>query len=264
MKGRAPHGLSFRKLRPRHAPISSRRSTRGSTRSSRRGRVEEERPAQSGRSTPGPAPFPPRHRRSRTQRRARPGPGRPDHCPDGQAPIRVEDMRFAVWRDAPAAKARLFGRLMGRNSEPRRALETRCWKAAGRAADFCRHGRRHALARHANTWPRGAMAGLIRPAISRACFSAEIARVDGAGGRPLPIISQSRRWCWWWASTGRARTTTIRQLASQFRAPARKVGDRRRRHVPSRRRSNTLQVWGRAGGVRRLTAPEGSGPRRWP
>jgi fused signal recognition particle receptor len=65
-------------------------------------------------------------------------------------------------------------------------------------------------------------------------LAAEIARVHGACGPPLPIYPKKPQVVLVVGVNGSGKTTTIGKLASQFRAGGQEGGDRRRRYVPRR------------------------------
>ena len=122
VKGRAPMSF-FRKLKDRMLRSSS-KIDEGLDAIIEEGAVEEEGPAQTVDPTPGPAPSPEASPEPDPTPGHDPAPDAPTTPPPGQAPIRVEDIAPpSAETPAPAAKPGLFGRLMGRTSEPRRALD---------------------------------------------------------------------------------------------------------------------------------------------
>ncbi|GAB5449078.1 signal recognition particle-docking protein FtsY [Gymnodinialimonas sp.] len=185
--------------------------------------------------TPAPAPAP----------EATPTP-----APEPAAPVPAPE-------PAPK-KPGLLGRLMGRTSEPKRALDDEMLEQLEELLIASDMGVDIALRVTANM-AEGRYGKLLSATEIKELLSAEITRVMEPVARPLPIYPKTPQVVLVVGVNGSGKTTTIGKLSSQFRAAGKKVviaaGDTFRAAAVEQ-----LQVWGERAGVPVLTAPEGSDP----
>ncbi len=158
----------------------------------------------------------------------------------------------------PAAKSGLVGRLMGRGTAPRRALDDDMLEELEELLITADMGVETAMRVTANM-AEGRFGRMMTAADIKALLSAEISRIMEPVARPLPLYPKKPQVVLVVGVNGSGKTTTIGKLASQFRAAGKKVviaaGDTFRAAAVEQ-----LQVWGERAGVPVLTAPEGSDP----
>lgn len=158
----------------------------------------------------------------------------------------------------PSAKPGLVGRLMGRGTAPRRALDDDMLEELEELLITADMGVETAMRVTANM-AEGRFGRMMTAADIKALLAAEIARVMEPVARPLPLYPKTPQVVLVVGVNGSGKTTTIGKLASQFRAAGKKVviaaGDTFRAAAVEQ-----LQVWGERAGVPVLTAPEGSDP----
>jgi fused signal recognition particle receptor len=174
-------------------------------------------------------------------------------------PIRVEDLApTPAEAPAPAAKPGLFGRLMGRTAEPRRALDDEMLEQLEELLISADMGVDTALRVTANM-AEGRYGRLMSARDIKGLLATEIARVMEPVARPMPLYPKTPQVVLVVGVNGSGKTTTIGKLASQFKAAGKSVviaaGDTFRAAAVEQ-----LQVWGDRAGVPVLTAPEGSDP----
>ena len=216
--------------------------------------AEEAAPEEEARA-PVPAPAPERE----APRAARPEPDpepEPDPAP-APAPIRIEKPTPEP-PAAAAAKPGLFGRLVGRSAEPRRALDDAMLESLEELLIASDMGVDTALRVTANM-AEGRHGRMMSARDIKGLLAAEIARVMEPVARPMPIYPKKPQVVLVVGVNGSGKTTTIGKLASQFKAAGKSVviaaGDTFRAAAVEQ-----LQVWGSRAGVPVLTAPEGSDP----
>ncbi|MBF9045147.1 signal recognition particle-docking protein FtsY, partial [Rhodobacterales bacterium HKCCE4037] len=187
----------------------------------------------------------------------------PAPAPDPEpAPTPVEMPKMeAIAPDlatGPAQKTGLFGRLMGRSSEPRRALDDDMLEQLEELLIASDMGVDIAL-RVTSNMAEGRYGKLMSAREIKELLAGEVARVMEPVARPLPIYPKTPQVVLVVGVNGSGKTTTIGKLASQFKAAGKKVviaaGDTFRAAAVEQ-----LQVWGERAGVPVLTAPEGSDP----
>ncbi|WP_044006439.1 signal recognition particle-docking protein FtsY [Jannaschia sp. CCS1] len=158
----------------------------------------------------------------------------------------------------PAAKPGLFGRLLGRSSEPKRALDDDMLEQLEELLIASDMGVDIALRVTANM-AEGRYGKMLSATEIKELLASEITRVMEPVARPLPIYPKTPQVVLVVGVNGSGKTTTIGKLSSQFRAAGKKVviaaGDTFRAAAVEQ-----LQVWGDRAGVPVLTAPEGSDP----
>ena len=158
----------------------------------------------------------------------------------------------------PSAKPGLVGRLMGRGTAPRRALDDDMLEELEELLITADMGVETAMRVTANM-AEGRFGRMMTAADIKALLAAEIARIMEPVARPLPLYPKTPQVVLVVGVNGSGKTTTIGKLASQFRAAGKKVviaaGDTFRAAAVEQ-----LQVWGDRAGVPVLTAPEGSDP----
>jgi len=158
----------------------------------------------------------------------------------------------------PSAKPGLVGRLMGRGTAPRRALDDDMLEELEELLITADMGVETAMRVTANM-AEGRFGRMMTAADIKALLAAEIARIMEPVARPLPLYPKTPQVVLVVGVNGSGKTTTIGKLASQFRAAGKKVviaaGDTFRAAAVEQ-----LQVWGERAGVPVLTAPEGSDP----
>jgi len=158
----------------------------------------------------------------------------------------------------PSAKPGFVGRLMGRGTAPRRALDDDMLEELEELLITADMGVETAMRVTANM-AEGRFGRMMTATDIKALLSAEIARIMEPVARPLPLYPKTPQVVLVVGVNGSGKTTTIGKLASQFRAAGKKVviaaGDTFRAAAVEQ-----LQVWGERAGVPVLTAPEGSDP----
>ena len=159
---------------------------------------------------------------------------------------------------APAAKPGLLGRLMGRSSAPRRALDDDMLEELEELLITADMGVETALRVTANM-AEGRFGKLMTAADIKALLAQEITRIMEPVAKPMPLYPRKPQVVLVVGVNGSGKTTTIGKLASQFKAAGKSVviaaGDTFRAAAVEQ-----LQVWGDRAGVPVLTAPEGSDP----
>jgi len=159
---------------------------------------------------------------------------------------------------ASAAKSGLLGRIMGRSSGPRRALDDDMLEELEELLITTDMGVDTALRVTANM-AEGRFGKLLTATDIKTLLAQEITRIMEPVARPLPIYPKKPQVVLVVGVNGSGKTTTIGKLASQFKAAGKSVviaaGDTFRAAAVEQ-----LQVWGDRAGVPVLTAPEGSDP----
>jgi fused signal recognition particle receptor len=160
---------------------------------------------------------------------------------------------------APApGKPGILGRLMGRSSEPKRALDDEMLEQLEELLIASDMGVDIALRVTANM-AEGRYGKMMSATEIKSLLAAEVARVMEPVARPMPLYPKTPQVVLVVGVNGSGKTTTIGKLSSQFRAAGKKVviaaGDTFRAAAVEQ-----LQVWGDRAGVPVLTAPEGSDP----
>ncbi|WP_370268305.1 signal recognition particle-docking protein FtsY [Nioella sp.] len=159
---------------------------------------------------------------------------------------------------APASKPGLLGRLMGRGSAPRRALDDDMLEELEELLITADMGVETALRVTANM-AEGRFGKLMTAADIKALLAQEITRIMEPVAKPMPLYPRKPQVVLVVGVNGSGKTTTIGKLASQFKAAGKSVviaaGDTFRAAAVEQ-----LQVWGDRAGVPVLTAPEGSDP----
>ncbi|WP_306046702.1 signal recognition particle-docking protein FtsY [Nioella sp. MMSF_3534] len=157
-----------------------------------------------------------------------------------------------------AAKPGLLGRIMGRSSAPRRALDDDMLEELEELLITADMGVETAMRVTANM-AEGRFGKLMTAADIKSLLAQEIGRIMEPVARPLPIYPKKPQVVLVVGVNGSGKTTTIGKLASQFKAAGKSVviaaGDTFRAAAVEQ-----LQVWGDRAGVPVLTAPEGSDP----
>ena len=156
------------------------------------------------------------------------------------------------------ARPGLFGRLMGRRSEPRRLVDDAMIESLEEVLISADMGVETALklsARLAETeFGRRLTTGEVKAALAR-----EIASILEPVARPLPLYPRRPQVVLVVGVNGSGKTTTIGKLASQFRAAGKSVviaaGDTFRAAAIEQ-----LEIWGERAGCPVVTAPQGSDP----
>jgi fused signal recognition particle receptor len=204
------------------------------------------------RSAPPPSPPSPEPEPS-------PNPAPEAHSDPAPDPIRVEELTPELGPATPPdAKPGLFGRLVGRTAEPRRALDDEMLEQLEELLISADMGVDTALRVTANM-AEGRYGRMLSSSDIKNLLAAEITRVMEPVARPLPIYPKKPQVVLVVGVNGSGKTTTIGKLASQFKAAGKSVviaaGDTFRAAAVEQ-----LQVWGDRAGVPVLTAPEGSDP----
>jgi fused signal recognition particle receptor len=157
-----------------------------------------------------------------------------------------------------AAKPGLLGRIMGRSSAPRRALDDDMLEELEELLITADMGVETAMRVTANM-AEGRFGKLMTAADIKSLLAQEIGRIMEPVARPLPIYPKKPQVVLVVGVNGSGKTTTIGKLASQFKAAGKSVviaaGDTFRAAAVEQ-----LQVWGDRAGVPVLTAAEGSDP----
>ncbi|TBX27747.1 signal recognition particle-docking protein FtsY [Nioella sediminis] len=157
-----------------------------------------------------------------------------------------------------AAKPGLLGRIMGRSSAPRRALDDDMLEELEELLITADMGVETAMRVTANM-AEGRFGKLMTAADIKALLAQEIGRIMEPVAKPMPIYPKKPQVVLVVGVNGSGKTTTIGKLASQFKAAGKSVviaaGDTFRAAAVEQ-----LQVWGDRAGVPVLTAPEGSDP----
>jgi len=179
----------------------------------------------------------------------------PDPAP---APASAAEAPAPAPTPAPAAKPGLLGRLMGRSSAPRRALDDDMLEELEELLITADMGVETALRVTANM-AEGRFGKLMTAADIKALLAQEITRIMEPVAKPMPLYPRKPQVVLVVGVNGSGKTTTIGKLASQFKAAGKSVviaaGDTFRAAAVEQ-----LQVWGDRAGVPVLTAPEGSDP----
>jgi fused signal recognition particle receptor len=159
---------------------------------------------------------------------------------------------------APAAKPGLLGRIMGRSTAPRRALDDDMLEELEELLITADMGVETAMRVTANM-AEGRFGRLMTAGDIKALLAQEIGRIMEPVAKPMPLYPKKPQVVLVVGVNGSGKTTTIGKLASQFKAAGKTVviaaGDTFRAAAVEQ-----LQVWGDRAGVPVLTAPEGSDP----
>ncbi|MGI3187160.1 signal recognition particle-docking protein FtsY [Nioella aestuarii] len=159
---------------------------------------------------------------------------------------------------APASKPGLLGRIMGRSSAPRRALDDDMLEELEELLITADMGVETAMRVTANM-AEGRFGKLMTAADIKSLLAQEIGRIMEPVAKPMPLYPKKPQVVLVVGVNGSGKTTTIGKLASQFKAAGKSVviaaGDTFRAAAVEQ-----LQVWGDRAGVPVLTAPEGSDP----
>ncbi len=170
---------------------------------------------------------------------ASPEPIKPEQAPEGEKPG-------------------IFGRLLGRDSAPRRVLDDEMLESLEDLLIQADMGVETA-ARVAANLAEGRFGRRLSVPEIKAALAEEIAQIMEPVARPLPLYPARPQVVLVVGVNGAGKTTTIGKLASQFRAAGKSVmiaaGDTFRAAAVEQ-----LQVWGARAGVPVMTAPEGSDP----
>ena len=181
-----------------------------------------------------------------------------DPAPAAPAPAAEVPAPATTPAPAPAAKPGLLGRLMGRSSAPRRALDDDMLEELEELLITADMGVETALRVTANM-AEGRFGKLMTAADIKALLAQEITRIMEPVAKPMPLYPRKPQVVLVVGVNGSGKTTTIGKLASQFKAAGKSVviaaGDTFRAAAVEQ-----LQVWGDRAGVPVLTAPEGSDP----
>ncbi len=164
--------------------------------------------------------------------------------------------------DAPARKAGLFGRLLGRGESARpvlrRTLDDDMLESLEELLISADMGVETALRVTANM-AEGRMGKKLSAEEIKGLLAGEIARIMDPVAKPMPLYQKTPQVVLVVGVNGSGKTTTIGKLAAQFRAAGKSViiaaGDTFRAAAVEQ-----LQVWGERAGVPVMTAPEGSDP----
>ncbi len=158
----------------------------------------------------------------------------------------------------PAETPGLLGRLMGRDTGPRRVLDDEMLEDLEDLLIQADMGVETA-ARVAANLAEGRFGRRLSVAEIKSALAQEIARIMEGVARPMPLYPARPQVVLVVGVNGAGKTTTIGKLASQFRAAGKSViiaaGDTFRAAAVEQ-----LQVWGERAGVPVMTAPEGSDP----
>jgi fused signal recognition particle receptor len=159
---------------------------------------------------------------------------------------------------APAAKPGLLGRVLGRGSAPRRALDDDMLEELEELLITADMGVDTAMRVTANM-AEGRLGKLMTAGDIKSLLAQEIARIMEPVAKPMPLYPKKPQVVLVVGVNGSGKTTTIGKLASQFKAAGKSVviaaGDTFRAAAVEQ-----LQVWGDRAGVPVLTAAEGSDP----
>ena len=170
----------------------------------------------------------------------------------------TKDTETPLAEATPAARPGLLGRLVGRSSAPRRALDDDMLEQLEELLISADMGVDTALRVTANM-AEGRHGRMMSVADIKALLAQEVTRVMEPVARPLPIYPKTPQVVLVVGVNGSGKTTTIGKLASQFKAAGKSVviaaGDTFRAAAVEQ-----LQVWGTRAGVPVLTAAEGSDP----
>ncbi|RFU13232.1 signal recognition particle-docking protein FtsY [Rhodobacteraceae bacterium W635] len=182
----------------------------------------------------------------------------PPQADSDAQPAGPEPLDVPAPQDAPAAKPGLFGRILGRGSGPRRALDDDMLEELEELLITADMGVETATRVTANM-AEGRFGRMMTASDIKTLLAQEIARIMEPVARPMPLYPKSPQVVLVVGVNGSGKTTTIGKLASQFRAAGKSVviaaGDTFRAAAVEQ-----LQVWGERAGVPVMTAPEGSDP----
>ena len=177
-------------------------------------------------------------------------------APEPSAPVSPRPAEAEPTRDA--GKPGLFGRLLGRESAPRRVLDDEMLESLEDLLIQADMGVETA-ARVAANLAEGRFGRKLSVAEIKSALAQEIAQIMEPVARPLPLYPARPQVVLVVGVNGAGKTTTIGKLASQFRAAGKSVmiaaGDTFRAAAVEQ-----LQVWGQRAGVPVMTAPEGTDP----
>ena len=189
---------------------------------------------------------------------ASPAPASPAPASPAPATPPVAAPETAPETSAAPDKPGLLGRLIGRDTSPRRVLDDEMLESLEDLLIQADMGVETA-ARVAANLAEGRFGRKLSVAEIKDALAQEIARIMEPVARPLPIYPARPQVVLVVGVNGAGKTTTIGKLASQFRAAGKSVmiaaGDTFRAAAVEQ-----LQVWGARAGVPVMTAPEGSDP----
>ena len=184
--------------------------------------------------------------------------------PEPEAPVAEatpapeEPTATAADAPEPAARPGLLGRIMGRGTAPRRALDDEMLEELEELLITADMGVDTAMRVTANM-AEGRFGRLMTAGDIKALLAQEIARIMEPVAKPMPLYPKKPQVVLVVGVNGSGKTTTIGKLASQFKAAGKSVviaaGDTFRAAAVEQ-----LQVWGQRAGVPVLTAAEGSDP----
>ena len=161
-------------------------------------------------------------------------------------------------QDAPAARPGLLGRIIGRGSGLRRALDDDMLEELEDLLITADMGVETATRVTANM-AEGRFGRMMTAADIKTLLAQEIARIMEPVARPMPLYPKKPQVVLVVGVNGSGKTTTIGKLASQVKAAGKSVviaaGDTFRAAAVEQ-----LQVWGERAGVPVMTAPQGSDP----
>ncbi|TVS04009.1 MAG: signal recognition particle-docking protein FtsY [Rhodobacteraceae bacterium] len=177
-------------------------------------------------------------------------------APETTAPASPEPIKPE--QASEGEKPGLFGRLLGRDSAPRRVLDDEMLESLEDLLIQADMGVETA-ARVAANLAEGRFGRRLSVPEIKSALAEEIAQIMEPVARPLPLYPARPQVVLVVGVNGAGKTTTIGKLASQFRAAGKSVmiaaGDTFRAAAVEQ-----LQVWGERAGVPVMTAPEGSDP----
>ncbi|MFV1877149.1 signal recognition particle-docking protein FtsY [Nioella sp.] len=225
------------------------------------GAVEEEDqiegPTAEAVASPEPDPVAPEPAPEPVEEAPAPDPVAEDPAPEPVAEV-PEPIPAPQPTPAPAAKPGLLGRIMGRSSAPRRALDDDMLEELEELLITADMGVDTAMRVTANM-AEGRFGKLMTAGDIKALLAQEIGRIMEPVAKPMPLYPKKPQVVLVVGVNGSGKTTTIGKLASQFKAAGKSVviaaGDTFRAAAVEQ-----LQVWGDRAGVPVLTAAEGSDP----
>jgi fused signal recognition particle receptor len=186
----------------------------------------------------------------------------PDPVAEEPAPEPVAEAPKPIPTPQPtpvtAAKPGLLGRIMGRSSAPRRALDDDMLEELEELLITADMGVDTAMRVTANM-AEGRFGKLMTAGDIKSLLAQEIGRIMEPVAKPMPLYPKKPQVVLVVGVNGSGKTTTIGKLASQFKVAGKSVviaaGDTFRAAAVEQ-----LQVWGDRAGVPVLTAAEGSDP----
>ena len=182
------------------------------------------------------------------------------HVPDLHVPVEPSPEKAPAPQPqtVPEQRPGLIGRLLGRDDEPRRLVDSEMLESLEDLLITADMGVDTAARVTANL-AAGRMGRRLSVREIKEALAEEIGRIMEPVARPMPLYPKKPQVVLVVGVNGSGKTTTIGKLASQFRAAGKTVviaaGDTFRAAAVEQ-----LQVWGTRAGVPVLTAPEGSDP----